>query len=64
MKQTTVRKCKKGEYVKLVPSERAPVWVRDAYDRVSRTYWLHRFDDVCAGLAVKGDRVVAVGFLF
>lgn len=64
MEQTTVRKCKPGEYVKLVPSEKAPVWVRTDYDRSSKTYWLKKFDDVCAGLAVKGDRTVYVGFTF
>lgn len=64
MKQTTVRKTKPGEYVRLADNKKAPVWVRCKYDRAYGKYELQRFDDINHRVACTGDRKVFVGFTF
>lgn len=45
-KETTVNKVNQGTYfIKLNPTDTAPVWVRDHLDRSSKTYACHKYDD-------------------
>lgn len=39
-KETQVNKVNQGTYFKLKPTDTAPVWVRDHYDKSSKTYAL------------------------
>jgi len=64
MNATTIAKVPKGEYIKLKNSDTAPVWVRGDYDKSTRTYELHRFDDVNRRTYKKGSTQVFTGFTF
>ena len=44
-KETQVNKVNQGTYFKLKPTDTAPVWVRDHYDKSSKTYACHKYDD-------------------
>lgn len=44
-KETQVNKVNQGTYFKLKPTDTAPVWVRDHYDKLSKTYACHKYDD-------------------
>lgn len=44
-KETRVNKVNQGTYFKLKPTDTAPVWVRDHYDKSSKTYACHKYDD-------------------
>lgn len=59
-----VRDLKRGEYFRLNNSETAPVWVRGEYDRTSRKYYCHKFDDVNHSHVFWPDADVYVGFTF
>ena len=41
-KKTKINKVNQGTYFKLKPTETAPVWVRDHYDRSSQSYACHK----------------------
>lgn len=60
MKKVQIRETRPGTLFRLSPSETAPLWVRDAYDRESRTYWAYRWEDVNAGQGMKPARAVYV----
>ena len=64
MIQATIKTLPKGEFFKLSESESAPVWVRGDYDRASRTYSSHKFDDSNHEKFLKGSRAVFTGFTF
>lgn len=54
----------KGDvYFKLRPTDTAPVWVKDEYDRSERKYLCHKFDGN-GERYIKGDTVVYAGFYF
>lgn len=55
---------KRGEYVRLSPSESAPVWVRGDFDRSAKAYELRRFDDINHTTLRKGTALVFAGFTF
>ena len=42
-KETQVNKVNQGTYFKLKPTDTAPVWVRDHYDKSSKTYACHKY---------------------
>lgn len=43
-KETQVNKVNQGTYFKLKPTDTAPVWVRDHYDKSSKTYACHKYE--------------------
>lgn len=63
----TVRELKKGEFFTKWPFDEPTedkVWVRGEYNRASKKYECHRFDDVCHTQELKGDRVIYTDFTF
>lgn len=55
---------KRGDFFKLSATASAPVWVKGDYDRTSRKYSCHRWDDSNDSRLMKGDRTVFIGFSF
>lgn len=49
---------------KLNPSDTAPVWVRDHYDKSSKTYACHKYDDSNHEKFLKGTRKIYIDFTF
>lgn len=45
MDKTTLKQFKPGTLFRLKDSESSPVWVRDHYDRSSKTYACHKYED-------------------
>ena len=43
MDKTTLKQLKPGTLFRLKDSESSPVWVRDHYDRSSKTYACHKY---------------------
>lgn len=44
MDKTTLKQLKPGTLFRLKDSESSPVWVRDHYDRSSKTYACHKYE--------------------
>lgn len=64
VKKTKVKNLNQGTYFKLKPSDTAPVWVRDHYDRASKTYACHKYDDYNHEKFLKGSQNVYINFTF
>lgn len=67
MKATAIMDLKKGDFFTKRPIEEpreAQVWVRGDYDRSSRRYECHRFDDVNSTCFLIGGRQVFTDFTF
>lgn len=64
MTLTTIREVKLGDYVRLACSETAPVWVRGEYDRSTKTYEMHRADDINDSKQFNPRRNCYVGFTY
>jgi hypothetical protein len=45
MEQVLLKQVKQGEYFRLKDNENAPLWVRNHYDRASKTYSCSKYDD-------------------
>jgi hypothetical protein len=60
----SLRDCAPGEYVRLVDSDSAPVWVRGHYDRASKSYALQACDDINREVFRKAAATVFVGFTY
>lgn len=45
MDKTTLKQLKPGTLFRLKDSESSPVWARDHYDRSSKTYACHKYED-------------------
>jgi len=57
-----IRNVLKGEFIRFTAN--GPVYVRDDYDRESKTFSCYKFSDVNSFRNVKGDKSVFVGFTF
>lgn len=59
---------KKGDFFtkakNMYPKSGRQVWVRGDYDRSSKCYECHRFDDVNDTQLIRGDRVVYTDLIF
>ena len=55
-KETTVNKVNQGTYFKLNPTDTAPVWVRDHFDKSSKTYACHKYDDSKSRKISQGNK--------
>jgi len=62
--QVPLSQVKPGEFVRLSPSETAPVWIRGEYDRSTKRYCLDAWADVGRSTPRKGTALVYVGFTF
>ena len=60
-KKTKINKVNQGTYFKLKPTETAPVWVRDHYDRSSQPYACHNSNHE---KFFKGNRDIYINFIF
>lgn len=58
MDKTTLKQLKPGTLFRLKDSESSPVWVRDHYDRSSKTYACHKYEDYNHEAFFKGTRTV------
>lgn len=56
-----VEDIKQGEYVKRKPDAKK-VYIRQEYDRESKTYWLQDAEDIGRGISVKKGTVLYIGF--
>lgn len=56
MTQTTINKVREGDFVRFKDSESAPIWVRQHYDRASKTYSLCAYNDANHERFCKGTR--------
>lgn len=54
----------KGEYIKLAPTETAPVWIKGDYNRKNHTYSLTRVDDVNHECFRHAESLVYTGFTY
>ena len=63
-KETRVNKVNQGTYFKLKPTETAPVWVRDHYDKSSKTYACHKYNDSNHEKFLKGTRKIYIDFTY
>lgn len=62
--KTKINKVNQGTYFKLNLQNTAPVWVRDHYDKVSKTYACHKYDDTNHEKFFKGTRDIYTNFTF
>ena len=62
--QTTLKKTKLGELVRLKNADSGVVYIRGPYDRESKRFELSRFDNVNAFIFRKGTTLVFTGFTF
>lgn len=62
-----LRKLKPGQYFTLkrieYPDEKQ-VWVKGPYDRESKSFFCHRFDDCCLERQMKASKKVFTDFIF
>ena len=63
-KKTKINKVNQGTYFKLKPTETAPIWVRDHYDRSSQSYACHKYYDSNHEKFFKGNRDIYINFIF
>lgn len=49
-----IKNVKQGETFRLKCDENAPLWVRDHYDRSSKKFCIHKYDDVNHFIMRKG----------
>ena len=64
MRQIEMRRVKRGEFFRLANSESAPVWVRDDYNRSSKKFEAHKYDNIGIWADFSGSRAVYVDLSF
>lgn len=67
MKEVLLKTLKEGDFFTLKPIEEAKesqVYVRQHYDRGSKTFSSCRYDDIAKERFFKGNRKVYVDFIF
>lgn len=73
MKQVKLKEVKKGEFFILNENPKLNeegevlskyVYIKDEYNRSTKKYEVHKFNDVCDYKEMKGDRKVWIDFLF
>ena len=64
MQLVTLKQARKGEYIKLKPTESAPVWIRGDYCRSTNKYEIFKAED-CNHVAMKkAASLVYIGFTY
>lgn len=58
MDKITLKQLKPGTLFRLKDSESSPVWVRDHYDRSSKTYACHKYEDYNHEAFFKGYSLI------
>lgn len=56
--RTTLKQLKQGALFRLKDSESSPIWVRNHYDRSSKTYACYKYEDYNHETFFKGTRTV------
>lgn len=64
MTKTELRNVRRGEFFRLANSESAPVWVRDDYNRSTKKFEAHKYDNIGRFIECRGSRAVYVDFSF
>lgn len=64
MTYARLKDVKKGEFFRISPSDTAPVWIRDEYNRSTKKYECYKFDDMNHLGEFGGTRIVIVDFEF
>lgn len=64
MTKTELRNVRRGEFFRLANSESAPVWVRDDYNRSTKKFEAHKYDNMGTWVNFSGSRAVYVDFSF
>lgn len=64
MKKVLLKSLKKGDFFRFKESESSPVWVRDFYDRSTKKYAVHKFEDVNLFSLRSGSIFVYTDFIF
>lgn len=62
-----LKELKKGELFTLKPIEfprESQIFVKDEYDRSERKYWAIKWNNICEGKYIPGDREVYTEFVF
>lgn len=60
MEKTQIKNLKKGDYFRLKNDEKSPLWVRNHYDRGSKTYACYKYEDVNHEHFFKGTKEVYI----
>lgn len=63
MYSTQIKNVKQGEFLVRKPDAKT-VYVRGHYDRSSKSYSCHAFDDINKEIFIKASKTVFVGFTF
>jgi hypothetical protein len=61
MKQVLIKDAAKGEYIKR-KADANTVYVKGDYDRSTKSFECHAFDDVCKFIYIKANKEIFVGF--
>lgn len=54
IQQIQLKDVKKDDFFRFKNDENAPLWVRDHYDRSSKKFCIHKYDDVNHFIMRKG----------
>jgi hypothetical protein len=63
METIAIKNVKRGDYIKR-KADALTVYVRGDYDRASKSYCCHAFDDISKSIYIKASKPVFVGFTF
>ena len=62
--KTKINKVNQGTFFKLKPTDTAPVWVRDHYDKSSKTYACHKMMTVIMRSSLREQKTYTLTFTF
>ena len=62
--KVALKDIKKGDFFRLTDTDTATVYIKEDFDRSSKTYWASKYYDVNDGRTFKGSRQVFAGFTF
>lgn len=60
MKSVELKSVRKGDFFRFKDSEKAPLWIRCSFERISKKYSCISYDDSCHELLRKGTVKVFV----
>ena len=63
MQEKILKDLKKGEFLKRTP-EAAEVYVKDYYDRATKSFCCYAYSDINKWVFIKANKKVYVGFTF
>ena len=63
MQSIKIKDISTGTYFKR-KADSARVWVRDYYDRSTKSFSCHAWDDICSEMFIKANKEVFIDFQF